>query len=210
MLTFWRILSAVGLFGFSLSMMITPAMADPLTMLSLAVTTIGTGVTAMGTIAAGKAAQASANYQAQLMEKKGKEEQALGQRQALQQKKKTKIAKSALQARAAASGFQEDPNDGAEIAEYGTLQQQMAAWGGRSKRQGLEESAAAARMSGQAAASGAKAEAFGTILGGVGSAMFDAYSSPYGTPMAKNDEYTGKYATGDPLDLSFGRGWGYR
>jgi hypothetical protein len=147
----------------------------------------------MGTIAAGKAQQASANYQAQLMEKKGKEEQALSQRQALQQKRKTKIALSNLQSRAAASGFQEDPKIGTEIAEYGTLQQQMLAYGGESKRRGLEESAMAARMSGQAAAQGAKAEAFGTILGGMGS-MFDAYSSPYGTPMKKSDKYSGKYS----------------
>jgi hypothetical protein len=59
----WRALSAISLFAFSFSMMITSAMADPMTILTIAsisTTLAGTAMAASGTIAAGKAAQQAA------------------------------------------------------------------------------------------------------------------------------------------------------
>jgi hypothetical protein len=163
-------------------------MADPMTILTIAsisTTLAGTAMAASGTIAAGKAAQQAANYQALQMEAAGKAEQAAGQQEAFQLKRKKKLALSALQGRQAASGFLPDPEMGEEIAEYGTFQEQMAQFGGRSRRAGLEDSAAAARVTGAAQAQGAKTAAYGTILGGAGS-MFDAFSKPFGSPTAKS------------------------
>lgn len=134
-------------------------------------TVIGTGVSAMGTIAAGKAAKQSADYEAAQLEIKAKEEKAAGQRQAQEFARRKDHALSTLQARGASSGFTAtDPTTLAiadEIARYGTMQEQMAEYGGTSRMVGTQAQAEGRRMEGRAASSGARSKAFGTILGGI-------------------------------------------
>jgi hypothetical protein len=154
---------------------------ETLALISMGVGGLGAAVQAQGTIAAGKAAQQSANYEAQQLDLKAKEEQAAAQRDALELRHKKDLTLSELQANSAASGFSAtDPTALAladEITKYGTVQEQMAMYGGASRREGLEAQAAGRRMEGKAARQGAAYSAAGTILGGI-SSMADKYRRP--------------------------------
>lgn len=134
---------------------------------------VGSAVSAAGTIAAGNAAQQQADYVAAQYDIKAKEEQAQGQLEARQLREKKELAQSALTARSAASGFSAtDPTTLAladEIERYGTLQEQMAQYGGKSRRRGYEAQAKGKRISGKAARTGSRYGAAGTILGGISS-----------------------------------------
>jgi hypothetical protein len=144
---------------------------------------LGSVVQAQGTLAAGKAAQQSANYEAAQLEIKAKEEQAASQRDAEEHGREKDLALSRLQTNAAASGFSAtDPTALAvadEIARYGTYKEQMTMYGGESRRTGIDAQAVGRRMEGRAAMAGAKSSAVGTILGGI-SSMAGKYASPYG------------------------------
>lgn len=135
------------------------------------------------------AQQAALEYQAKQLEMQGKEEQAAAQQEMFQQRRQKELALSSLQARGAASGFETtDPTGlqiGEDIARYGTLQEMMAAYGGSSRRAGLEAEAYGRRAEGRSivegarygsagtlaaargAAAGARSAAMGTILGGL-------------------------------------------
>jgi hypothetical protein len=169
----------------------------------------GTAVSAVGTIAAGRqaaaigameqqrlmqagdAAEKASKYQARQLEVQSKNEMAAGQREAEQHRRQKSLALSKLTANAAAGGFTAtDPTALAlsdDITEYGTLQEQMAMFGGASRAAGLRSQAEAARYSGataqmsgysqgniamatgQAKQNASYYNAAGTILGGVGS-----------------------------------------
>ncbi len=148
-----------------------------LEILSAVIGIAGTAVSAVGTIAAGKAEQDAANYEAAQLEIKANEEMAAGQKEAMQLNRRKKLALSALQNRAAASGFTATDKTAmdltGEIASYGTFQEQLAQYGGKSRQQGLRDSAKGRRLSGRAAAKGAKIGALGTIVGGI-----STYSNP--------------------------------
>lgn len=166
------------------------------------------GVTAMGTIAAGRDAAAigameqqrlqtegrmakqAAEYQAAQLDVNAKNERAAGQREAEQYRRQKTLALSKLTARSAAGGFTAtDPTSMAladEITEYGTLQEQMAAYGGASRAAGLNAQAAGSRFSGatalhsgylqgntayatgQAKQNASYYSAAGTLVGGIG------------------------------------------
>lgn len=136
---------------------------------------VGSIVSAAGTMAAGRAQQQAAEYEAQQLEIKGKEERAAAQREGQEYERKTDLALSTLQARGASSGFSAtDPTSLAladEITKYGTYQQQMAMYGGESRQVGAEAQAEARRMEGRAARQGARYAAIGTIIGGASSAF---------------------------------------
>lgn len=169
----------------------------------------GTAVSAVGTIAAGRAqaaqyqAQAQAHqmqaranmqaaeFEAAQLELQGNEELAASQQEMEEARRRKQLALSTLQARAAGSGFTAtDPttlNLSDEISKYGTLQQQMALYGGQSRKAGLLSQAEARRFEGEtglaisgyesaalrqaasAARSGSYLSAAGTILGGISS-----------------------------------------
>jgi hypothetical protein len=154
----------------------------------------GSFVQAQGTIAAGKAAQQSANYEAAQLDIKAKEEQAAAQRDAQEYGREKDLALSKLQTNAAASGFSAtDPTALAvadEIAKYGTYKEQMAMYGGTSRRAGVEAQAEGRRMEGKAALQGAKSAAMGTILGGI-SSMASSFAKPYGKPASTGGGYYG-------------------
>ncbi|WP_037449238.1 hypothetical protein [Sinorhizobium fredii] len=139
---------------------------------------------AQGQRQAAAAQKANLDYQAKQLEMQGKEELAASQHDAFQQRREKELALSALQARGAASGFETtDPTGlqiGEDIEKYGTLQEMMAMYGGRSRRAGLEAEAVGRRAEGAAAVQGAKSAAMGTILGGLtsGFSRFAQYEPP--------------------------------
>jgi hypothetical protein len=186
-------------------------------------TVVGTGVSAYGTIAGGKAQsqqlaqqglaeRESSELQARQLIAKGKEEMAASQQEAAQYRRNKDLALSTLQNRAAAGGFSAtDPTAMAlsdEIDKYGTLQEKLALWGGSSRRAGLESQAAGARFSGDSAysaalQSGANArkaswyDAAGTILGGV-STLAAKYDPQASSTTAPSYRYGG--ATENPMN----------
>lgn len=156
---------------------------------------IGSVVSAVGTIAganmaaageehAAKSQQMNLEYQAKQQEIKAKEEQAAAQHQVFQQRREKEQVQSALQARGAASGF--DATDatslqiGSEIEKYGTLQEMMAAYGGQSRRDGLEAQAAGNRAQGEAIVQGAQYSAAATQMAGYSSG-FSSIASGIGS-----------------------------
>lgn len=164
---------------------------DPatLTVISTLATLGGTVMGAAGTIAAGKDAKRQAEYEAAQLDIKAKEEQAASQREAEQYRRKKELALSSITNKAAGSGFTAtDPTALAiadEVAQYGTVQEQMAMYGGTSRRAGLEAQAEASRMEGAAKQRASKWNAASTILGGIGS-LADKYAP---RPAASSGRY---------------------
>lgn len=158
-------------------------------------TIAGTAVSAAGTIAAGRAQQAAANFEAAQYEIKAQEERAAAQREQFALKRKKNLALSRLQSLSAASGF--DPTGPTElditgeIAQYGTFQEQMARYAGESRAQGLRDAAGASRATGLAQRRGASLSAIGTILGGVSTMAerFAKYSQGGGGSAAPSYRY---------------------
>jgi hypothetical protein len=150
-----------------------------LTAITAGATAIGAGVSAYGTIAAGKAQQQAADYEAAQLDVQAKDEKAAAQAQALELRRNRTLALSALQARSAASGFSAtDPTTvklAGDIAARGAYQEAIAQYGGNSRAAGLNAQATGARLSGQAARTGSYYSAAGTIIGGVGT-MADQYA----------------------------------
>lgn len=160
---------------------------------------VGTFVQAAGTIAAGKAQmkaarqqQEVAEYEAKQLDIRAKEERSAAQQEAMEIARQKRLALSALQNRAAASGFMAtDPltyDLMGEIEQYGTLQEQRAQYGGRSRAKGVEAQAEGRRMSGRAALAegraaliGSRYAAAGTILGGLSgfTRRFGSSFTPY-------------------------------
>lgn len=161
--------------------------------MSVVATTVGTGLSAAGSIAAGEArakqAENEANvrrWQAKQMEVQGKEEQALAQRKGMEYDRQKRLALSKLQSRAAGSGFTAtDPTTldiAGDIEEYGTYQQQMAQYGGNVRRRDQEYGAAGSRYSAMMSDNAASDyrtssyfDAAGTIASGAGS-IFAKYA----------------------------------
>jgi hypothetical protein len=161
-------------------------------------TIASTVISAVGTIASGQAAaeageqaQRVAGWEAKQLEMKGKEELAEGQRKMEERRDAKEDALSALQARAAASGFSAtDPSNLAladEIERYGSLQEQLELYGGSVGRRDAEFAAKGRRFEGAQAYDAGQAKkkasyfnAAGTILGGVSS-----MASKYGGSMTK-------------------------
>lgn len=140
--------------------------------LSAIMSVVGTVISAAGTMAAAKQQEQAADWQAKEYERQAKAERAASQQEAQQLERRKDLAQSRLQTVAAASGFSAtDPtslNVGGEIERYGTMQEQMARYGGEDRAAGLNSQATLARLSGQAAATGARYKAMGTIIGGIG------------------------------------------
>lgn len=176
---------------------------------------VGTGVSAYGTLAAGKAQQQQAIAQgaaerdarelvARQLVAKGKEEMAASQQEAEQYKRNKDLAQSTLQNRAAAGGFSAtDPTAMAladEIEKYGTLQEKMALWGGASRRAGLESQAAGERFTGNSALSAA----IQTGKNARRASYFDAASTILGGVSTLASKYDPKSSTAAPDSYRYG------
>ena len=122
--------------------------------------------------AAGKAQQQQFEYEAKQLDIRAKEEQAVGQQEGREIERRKMLALSANEARGAAGGFTTtDPTAvdiSGEIEEYGDLQKQLAAYGGKSRRTGYEAEATGRRLSGQAARTAGKTAAKASTIGGFG------------------------------------------
>jgi hypothetical protein len=151
---------------------------------------IGAGVTAMGTLAAGRQANEAGQWQAREHERVAMAERAAAQREAEQVERRADLAQSRLQTVGAASGLSAtDPtalNLEGEIASHGDLQARMTRYGGDDRATGLRGQADMARYSGKAAQTASYYRAAGTILGGIGglarygnTPTSGASSSPY-------------------------------
>ena len=131
----------------------------------------GTAVSAVGTIAAGRANKQAADHQAAQLEVRAKGERATAQQDALELARKKRLSLSRLQARAAASGFSAtDPTVldlTGETAAYGTFREQVARFGGDARSADLRASAEGSRARGAAALQNAGFSAAKTIIGGV-------------------------------------------
>ncbi len=168
-------------------------MADPITLGFMALTAIGTGVSAMGTIASGKAAeqagrqaQQAREFEALQQEQAAQESRAAAQRQAIDKRREGQLLLSRLQARAAASGGgADDPTVldlGGGIAERGEYEALTEMYRGENRARGLEDSAVGSRMTGEALRAEGEAKkrasrlsAFGTLIGGATS-MYGQYN----------------------------------
>lgn len=134
-------------------------------------------VSAVGTIAAGSAQNASAEFQAKQLDQQAAEEKAASQREAARVKKERDFILSRQQAVAAASNLgalDETVQDLAgDVVQEGAFQERMVRYGGDERAKGRRMQAAAARMEGAAAKTGSYFSAGGTILGGLGSFASD-------------------------------------
>lgn len=188
-----------------------------LTAIGPALSAVGTVISTIGQIQAGNAAAAAANYEAAGLDIKAKEEHAAAQREADQLRRRKELALSRLTTVAAGSGFTAtDPttlNIAGETERYGTVQEQMAMYGGLSRRRGLEDQAAATRATGRAAQKGAFMRAIGTAFSGIGGTLADRYAPPasrapsgdlyYGSNGAGSDPYW-RRTDGNPYAVNYG------
>lgn len=134
-----------------------------------------TVISAAGTIAAGKAQKQQHDFQAAQQEVQAKEQRAVAQQEALEDAREKRFALSTLQNRAAASGLgAADPTVldlMGEIAQYGTLQEQLTRFGGNANAERSLSAAELSRMRGEAAQASAFASGAASIIGGFGRAF---------------------------------------
>lgn len=150
--------------------------ASTLTTLGTVAGLLGTGVSMVGGLAAGQAANDAAKAQAAGLDRAANAERAKGQRASFDERDKAKLLLSRQQALAAASGAGAGM-DAPSIVKImrdttgqGELNAQMAAWNGETQARGLEDQATAARVSGRATRLGSIYGAIGTGFGGVSQA----------------------------------------
>jgi hypothetical protein len=146
---------------------------------SLALTGIGAGVSAAGTIAGGANAaslgqsqQNADNYQAAQLRENASSEIGAAQQQMLQTQQKTRLAQGTLQANAAGSGFVASTGSSEaisqSIARQGSYQAAMNLFQGRNQATGMLNQAQGATMSGQIAAEGGQMQEEGSDFSAVG------------------------------------------
>lgn len=134
--------------------------------------------------AEGDAQSAALEFEAEQLDRRGKEEFAAGQQQAQEARLKKRLALSQLQTRAAASGFSATEGDVLDIAtdidERGTFQADLFEFGGALQRENLDNNAAARRASASNVRAGAKMRANSAELSGLtgGFQRFAAGISP--------------------------------
>lgn len=142
---------------------------------SAALGAIGTGISAVGTIAAGNQAKADANFNARQLEKQANEARAAGSREMLKERRQKEMAQSSLMARAAASsGDTTDTtvmNLAGGIEREGEVQALGAFARGENAARGYEDQAMASRAKGSAAKQASLFKTTSTILEGGGSLM---------------------------------------
>lgn len=136
---------------------------------------IGGLLTAGATVAGGIAEKNAADFEADQLERKGKEEFAASQRDASAARKEADLANSRAQALAASSGGGAGTDAPTiikimqGIAGQGAYNADTQLYGGKSRQAGLRDQAAGRRASG-------KASFLGSTLAGFGQAAKSAYS----------------------------------
>ena len=141
--------------------------------LALASTVASAGIGAAGTIAAGNNAAAMGRYQNQEYTQQAETATATGQRAMLEERRKTGLVESTLQARAAGGGGSATSNStlnlSRQIAGRGEYNALMDLSQGQNQAAGLTNMGQAAQYGGNIAKTGDMYSAAGTIAGGAGS-----------------------------------------
>jgi hypothetical protein len=137
---------------------------------------VGAVVSAVGTIAAGNAAKASADYEAEQRRLQGKEEFAAQQRKMLESRKEGERLRSTVAARASSGGFRGSYDDTVadlmgDIEEESSYRERTDLAIGYEKKHGRDAQAVGLELSGDAAQKGSYFSAAGTFLKGVGSVV---------------------------------------
>ncbi len=133
----------------------------------------GTAVSAVGTVASGVAAKNDANFQAQQLDAKSKEEMASSQREAAQSKQQADLANSRAQALAASSGGGAGTDAPtivklmSDTAGQGQLNADTQLYTGYSRAAGFTDQASATRRTGKASLLGSIFNGFGQAAGGI-------------------------------------------
>jgi len=141
---------------------------------------VGTGISAVGQIAAGQQQKAQAEFQSKQLEQQAKDKMALATRDAEQEAKKKDALLSRQTAVAASSGAGVQNQSVLQLLEdteaQGAYNVNAAIYGGQQEAAGLRAQAASTRAEGRAAATGSYLGAAGTLVSGFGS----AYKKKYG------------------------------
>lgn len=153
-------------------------MADPITIGLMAA---GTLVSASGTLASGKAADQAARFQAAQLEQRGKAEQAAASREAMEQRRQSRLVGSRARALMAASGGGIDYDILGDIAGEGEYRALTALYEGDEAAAGRRMQAAASRYEGKSIRNASRMKAFSTLLSG-GSSIAGKYGSRYASP----------------------------
>ena len=164
--------------------------------LALASTVASTAISAAGSIAAGQNAQAMGEHQRQEYAQQGMNATATAQRGMLEERRKTGLVESALQARAAANGGSATSPTalklGEDIAGRGEYNALMTLSAGKDQETGLLNQGNTAAYAGRLARKADNLSALGTIAGGAGS-----FASTYMMGTGKWPGYAGYAGGGD-------------
>ncbi len=168
--------------------------------LALASTVASTAIGAAGTIAAGNNAAAMGQYQQQEYAQQAETATATGQRAMLEERRKTGLVESTLQARAAGGGGSATSGSALslnrQIAGRGEYNALMDLSQGQNQAAGLTNMGNAAAYSGQLAKQGDDMSAIGTIAGGAGS-----FAQTYMYGSGRMGPYAYGYG-GSPMSIS--------
>ena len=150
----------------------------------------GTGVSAAASLAAGAGAKAAAKSEALQLEQQAAESKAIGQRQAIEERRKGELVLSQQRAAAAAGGASTDDPGILELmldtAETADMNARMAQYQGEAGAQRSMFAADMRRLEGKQAWTGGLLGAAGTALSGLGSLsrysdpLYRSYAAKYG------------------------------
>jgi hypothetical protein len=167
-------------------------MAQALAIAATAITAVGTlvggAVEADAARAEGKAAQQIANFQARQMEQQAGQERAVSQREAIEQRRRARLAQSRALAIAAASGGGTGGTVQdilATLGAEGEMNAQAALYEGEEAARGLETQAAATRSQGRYANVSSRTAARNMRV--------SSYLSAAGTLMSDGSSFYSKY-----------------
>lgn len=140
--------------------------------------TVGTVLSMGGSLVAGSAAAANADFQAQQLEQKADLELATATRKAAEEDRQKELVISRARAVGAKSGGGVDYTLLGDLEEEGTYRTLVANWEGEEAARGLRAQAAATRTGGKAKRLGHTITAFDTLVGDIGSS--ESLLSKYG------------------------------
>ncbi len=139
----------------------------------MAVTAVGAGISAEGTLAAGNAAKQAGQYTQQMDIQNAAQALASGQRKSFDTQDKTRMLMSTAQARAGAGGVDAGVGSPASIqgniAKRGSYHALMDVFNGQSEGVGLQNQGALAAWEGDQKQSESELAAGGTLAGAAGS-----------------------------------------
>lgn len=135
----------------------------------------GTLLSAAGAVSSGNAQNAASEYNAAMLERQGKAEQAVAQRDAQKERKQKELAISRARAVGASSGGGQDYNLIGDLEEEGEYNALVADWEGAERAAGRRSQAGGERFTGRQAKRAGQLKSFSTLLSG-GASFYDKYA----------------------------------